>query len=110
LRPAIFHIRAREAIREFPKSVRMSIGKAVWQLQAGLRLTMPLSKPMSEVARGAEELRIRDPSGAYRVFYWFRDARGVLVFHAFVKKSQNTPRQEIEIGRRRLRELLDEID
>jgi phage-related protein len=108
-RPAILHVRAREAIREFPDSVRMSIGHAIWELQRGIRLAMPLSRPMTAVAPGVEELRIRDAGGAYRVFYYLRGSRGLLVFHAFVKKSQKTPHDEIEVGRRRLKELLYEI-
>jgi phage-related protein len=69
---------------------------------------MPLSKPINSVAPRVEELRIRDSSGAYRAFYYLRDIRGVLVFHAFVKKSQKTPKDEIETGRRRLKEMLNE--
>jgi phage-related protein len=76
--------------------------------QRGIKLTMPLSRPMPTVAPGVEELRIRDATGAYRVFYYLRDSRGVLVFHAFVKKAQKTPAGEIETGKRRLKELLDE--
>jgi phage-related protein len=109
LRPAILHIRAREAIREFPDAARLSVGHAIWELQRGMRLGMPLSRPMNAVAPGVEEIRIRDANGAYRVFYYLRNARGVLIFHAFVKKSQKTPQDEIETGRRRLRELLNEI-
>jgi phage-related protein len=109
LRPAIFHLRARETIREFPESARANVGQAIWDLQRGVKLAMPTSKPMGSVAPGVEELRIRDATGAYRVFYYLRDIRGVLVFHAFIKKSQKTPKDEIDIGRRRLKELLDEI-
>jgi phage-related protein len=108
LKPAILHLRARQAIREFSDSVRMSVGHAIWELQRGIKLTMPLSRPMPTVAPGVEELRIRDATGAYRVFYYLRDSRGVLVFHAFVKKAQKTPAGEIETGKRRLKELLDE--
>ncbi len=69
---------------------------------------MPLARPMASIAAGAAELRIRDRTGIYRVFYVVKSARGILVFHAFVKKSRATPRQEVELGRKRLKELLDE--
>jgi phage-related protein len=86
----------------------MSIGHAIWELQRGFGLTMPLSRPMAAIGPGVHELRVRDVSGAYRVFYYVRDVRGILVFHAFAKKSQKTPREEIETGRRRLKEMLNE--
>jgi phage-related protein len=108
VKAAIFHTAAREAIRLFPKDVRRELGKAVFDLQKGAVLPMPLSRPMPSVATGVEELRIRDQTGIYRVFYYARVPRGVLVFHAFTKKSRATPRHELELGRKRLRELLDE--
>ena len=63
---------------------------------------------MPGVARGVEGLRVRDPSGVYRAFYFLRSQRGILVFHAFQKKDQKTPLREIKLGQKRLKELLDE--
>jgi Phage derived protein Gp49-like (DUF891) len=58
---------ARETIRGFPIEVRKELGKAVYDLQRGETL-MPLSRPMTSIAPGAAELRIRDRNGIYRVF------------------------------------------
>jgi phage-related protein len=69
---------------------------------------MPISRPMPSVATGAAELRVKDEYGIYRVFYYTASARGILVFHAFEKKTQLTPPLEIELGRKRLKELFDE--
>jgi hypothetical protein len=44
----------------------------------------------------------------FRVFDYTASSQGVLVFHAFVKKTQRTPPLEIELGRKRLKELFDE--
>ena len=109
VKKAVFHTRAREAIQGFPDEARMSIGQAIWDLQRGLVLNMPQSRPMAAVGAGAHELRVRDRAGAYRVFYYLRDERGILVFHAFVKKSQKTPLEEIKTGMRRLKEMLNEV-
>jgi phage-related protein len=108
VKAAIFHPSARAAIRLFPEDVRKEIGKAIFDLQRGEILTMPLSRSMNSVAPGVSELRIRDRSGSFRVLYWMRSLRGILVFHAFLKKSQTTPKHEMELGRRRLKELIDE--
>lgn len=105
---AVFHPKARDAIREFPEDVRRELGKAIFDLQKGYKLSMPLSRPMSSVAAGTEELRVKDRSGAYRVFYYTRLADSVFIFHAFVKKTQKTPRQEIALAQKRLKEMLDE--
>ena len=108
MKAAIFHSAARAAIRLFPRDVRRELGKAIFDVQNGAALTMPLSRPMPSVAPGVEELRIRDRSGIYRVFYYARAQQGLLVFHAFVKKSRTTPQHELEMGRKRLKELSDE--
>ncbi len=69
---------------------------------------MPLSRPMSSVAAGVEELRLRDRSGIYRVFYYTKLFDSVLIFHAFVKKTQKTPPDEIGSAQKRLKEMLHE--
>ena len=108
MRAAIFHPAAREAIRSFPEDARRELGKAIFDLQRGEILGMPLSRPMPSVAPGAAELRIRDRSGIYRAFYYVNSPRGILVFHAFVKKTRATPKQELNVGKKRLGELLHE--
>ena len=64
---------------------------------------MPHSRPMPEVAPGVEELRVKDRSGQYRVFYLKKFSEGVLVLHAFMKKSRETPPLAIELAQRRLK-------
>jgi Phage-related protein len=107
VKSAVFHPKARDSIREFPEDVRREFGKVIFDLQKGEKLSMPLSRPMSSVAAGVEELRVRDRSGAYRVFYYTKLADAVLIFHAFTKKSQKTPLDEIAIGQKRLKEMLE---
>lgn len=108
MKEIIFHYKAREVVQSFPREIRRSLGKALRELQTGEKLGMPLSRPMSAVGIGVSELRIKDSSGAFRVFYLTKSIRGILVFHAFRKKSQKTPLREIELGRKHLREMLHE--
>jgi len=92
----------------FPAEVRKELGKAIWDMQNGDILGMPLSRPLPSLERGAAELRLRDKSGIYRVLYFTRSLKGVLVFHAFVKKSEAIPKHEIDLARKRLKELMNE--
>ena len=68
---------------------------------------MPLVRQMPSVAPGVAEIRLSGVSGEYRVFY-FAHLTGILIVHAFAKKTNATPRREIETARGRLKELLDE--
>lgn len=63
----------------------------------GYRLTMPYSKPIS---RNLFELRIRGRQ-EIRIFYCFFH-RKIYLLHAFVKKTQKTPRREIDIAQNRI--------
>jgi len=108
LKAARFHPKIRDIVSSFPVEVKRPLGKAIFDLQKGAKLKMPLSKPMASVGPGVEELRIKDGSGAYRVFYFARLADSILVFHAFQKKTEQTPKEEIRLGQKRLKEMLDE--
>ena len=68
---------------------------------------MPNSRPMPGVAAGVSELRVKGEDGSFRAFCYMASSQGVLVFHAFVKKTRRTPPLEIELARKRLKELLD---
>ena len=108
MKAAIFHPAAIAAIRSFPAGVRAALGKAIFDLQKGVTLGMPLSRLMPSIASGVEELRVRDRSGIYRTLCYARSPRGVLVIHAFIKKTQTTSKQDVDLGRQRLKELLYE--
>jgi phage-related protein len=97
-------------IRRFPEEARARLGRELFRLQMGEAVSMPISRPMPSVATGVAELRVRDQNGIFRAFYYSASARGILVFHAFAKKTQSTPLLEIELARKRLKELLDEQD
>ena len=107
MRPVILHPKARDAIRKFPKEARFRLGRGLFRLQMGEKISMPNSRPMPSVAAGVSELRVRGEDGIFRVFYFAASPEGVLVFHAFVKKTQRTPPLEIELARKRLKEILD---
>ncbi len=106
MKVARFHPAARDALRRFPEDVRRAFGKAIYDLQTGHALSMPLSRSMPDLGVGAAELRIRGAAGIYRAFYCAREADAILIFHAFVKKTQRTPDRELALGKRRLKEML----
>jgi phage-related protein len=60
---------------------------------------------MPGVAHGVEELRVRGRDGIYRALYFTRSRDGILVLHVFMKKTQKTPPLDIELGRKRLKEM-----
>jgi phage-related protein len=93
-----------ERISDFPKGARQDAGRQLERVQYGLAPNN--FKPMPEIGKRVNEIRVRDESGAYRVMYTARLADAVYVLHAFQKKTQQTSRRDIEIARLRYRNLM----
>lgn len=54
------------------------------------------------------EMRMRGRDGIARGVYVARTGKVLMVLHVFIKKTQKTPRKNIEIAYERLRSLNDE--
>lgn len=54
------------------------------------------------------EIRLKDSNGIARVLYVLAHEKRVVLLHAFIKKTQKTPRDAMEIALKRLREVEDE--
>jgi phage-related protein len=77
-----------KCLRDFPEGARHDAGYQLDKVQRG---DQPDDfKPMPAIGKGVEEIRILDPSGAFRVIYFARRADAVYVMHAFQKKTQRT--------------------
>jgi phage-related protein len=101
-----FHPKALEFIRDQSAEMKQQIGEALRDVQNGVTLGMPLSRPMPGISPGSHELRVKDETTAVRVFYFVKMADAIVVFHGFPKQTQKTPKHEIEVAQKRLREVL----
>ena len=91
-------------LRDFPEGARHDAGYQIDKVQRG---DQPDDfKPMPSIGKGVEEIRVLDSSAAYRVVYFARRADAVYVLHAFHKKTQRTPKKDLEIVKRRFGQLL----
>jgi phage-related protein len=89
-------------LRGFPDRARLAAGYQLSRVQQG---EQPADwKPLPTVGIGVREIRVREAAGAFRVIYLAALPDRVLVLHAFQKKTQTTPRQDIELAARRLRD------
>lgn len=90
---------ALEDLKEFPEDARREAGYDLRRIQSGLD---PRNwKPMKTVGTGVREIRIAEPSGAFRVFYVVERFDAVYVLHAFQKKTQKTEQKDIAKGQSR---------
>ena len=68
----------------------------------GPNLGMPHTRPMGD---GLFELRLKAAEGIARVFFCTVVGRQIVVLHQFVKKSEKTPKRELNVARNRMREI-----
>lgn len=72
-------------------------------LEFGPNLGMPHTRSMGD---RLFELRVKGKEGIARVFYCTLVGEKIVMLHSFVKKTQKTPNRELQIARRRLKEVL----
>jgi len=95
--------RVREDIESWPVDLLARCDELLDLLEDhGPQLGAPHSKAMGG---GLFEIRPRARSGIARAFYCFCSGRVITVLHAFVKKTQKTPKRELLIARERLRNV-----
>lgn len=71
--------------------------------QNGNDLKEPYSKFLGD---GIYELRVKQGTNIVRILYFFMVGRRIIVTNGFVKKTQKTPRDEIELAKRYRREYM----
>lgn len=68
----------------------------------GTQLGLPFVKPLEQKIY---EVRAKDKSGIYRVLYFAYTDKTFVILHGFQKKTQTTPRRELDIAIKRLQEV-----
>ena len=97
-----------EFIFSLPEKHQAKIVRALDLLEVfGLSLGMPHVRGLKG-HRKLWELRVQVAKSAYRVFYFAHTGRHFVMLHAFLKKTRKTPRQEIAIAERRMKDLLEQ--
>jgi len=98
---------SRADLRSFPEDARREAGQQLFQVQMGEN---PDDwKPMESVGSGVREIRIRSGNGVYRVMYVAKFVDAIYVLHSFQKKTQKTSPGDLDLARRRYKELVREL-
>jgi phage-related protein len=102
LKPLRFVGSSLDDLRNFPDEARRAAGFELQAVQGGFE---PSDwKPLQVIGPGAKEIRIH-VLGEWRVIYVATLRETVYVLHSFQKKSRKTNRQDIDLARRRYRQI-----
>ena len=95
--------RSLDDIKNFPESAKRQAGHQLSEVQKGLE---PADwKPMGSIGVGVKEIRIKEESGQYRVIYVAKFEGRIYVLHAFQKKTQRTPKKDLDLALSRLKTI-----
>jgi len=99
---AYFHSRVKVEIESWPDGILADYARIMELLmEFGPNLRIPHSRAMGG---GLFDWRPRGREGTGRVFYCFVIGQRVVILQAFVKKTPDTPEQELKIARKRMKE------
>ena len=82
---------------------RIEAGYLLRQLQIGIKLSLPYSRPMPSIGARCHELRVNDENKTWRIIYRI-DHDAIVILDIFEKKTQKTPKSVIDNCQRRIRD------
>ena len=99
---------AKEFLLSWDKKMRAKIVMLIELLaENGSALRQPYSK---HIVDGIFELRAKVGSDISRVFYFFVIGKRIVLTNGFIKKTQKTPKSEIELAKKYRNEFLNRED
>jgi len=102
--PAFFYCsdNGREPVREWLKSLlpadRRIVGEDIKDVEFAWPIGMPLVRPLGS---GLWEVRSNLTGGRIARVLFCVEAESMVLLHGFVKKTQKTPKQDLEVARLR---------
>lgn len=86
----------------FSSNARIEAGYFLRQVQKGMKLSLPQSRPIPSIGTRCHELRINDESQTWRIIYrTYTDV--ILILDVFEKKTNQTPKSIIETCKKRIK-------
>ncbi len=102
MKPLNFIGSSLDDLRNFPEEARKAAGFELYAVQRELE---PRDwKPMPSIGRGVKEICIH-VLGEWRIIYVAKFEDAVYVLHSFHKKTQKTSQHDIEIARKRYKQI-----
>ncbi len=95
-------------LKSFPEEIKDAVGYTLHKIQEGLT---PLNtKPLAGIKPAVREIVVDYVSSTFRAVYTIKIDDCVYVLHCFQKKSKKgiqTPKQEVDLIKRRLNEAIE---
>ena len=98
-----FNASVQADIQAWPAQIFASFVRIAEQMEiSGPNLGLPYTKAMGS---GLFEIRARGSEGIGRAFFCCMREQKIMIFHEFIKKTQTTPRRELRLAIKRMKEV-----
>ena len=102
-----YHPDAWDEVLTLPVNIRVKYDKLITKVEYDARLLRePDTKPLGD---GLFEIRTMGTDIARGIWVYHKGST-VIMLRVFIKKTKKTPKKEIDIAKKRLQEVLDEIE
>ncbi len=92
-----------ELISDWPIGIRAYYARVTERMiRFGPNLGMPFTRSMGN---GLFEIRAKGKEGIGRAFFCTIVDQRIIILHAFVKKTQKTPKKELDVAKRRMKDV-----
>ena len=92
-----------DSVRKWPKKLKAKYLRIVDLIEEhGAQLGEPLTK---QIDKGLFEIRIKAQEGIARALYCYVVDKEIIILHAFIKKTQKTPANAIQLAKKRMNEV-----
>ncbi len=88
-------------MKSLSKEDKLKIGTDIKTVEYGFPIGMPICKSLG---KGLFEVRTNLDNRIARILFWISDGKMVLL-HGFIKKSQKTPKQDLDLALKRKNQL-----
>jgi len=93
----------RDEIFKLPPKVQAKLIREMEMVKDyGPTLGLPHVRMMGD---GLYEIRAKAPDGSARSFFCTQKGQELIILHTFMKKSKKTPKKELRLAQRRLKEV-----
>ena len=95
----------RDFLRQLPIGDKKKVGEDLMTVQIGYPMGLPLCRPLGD---GLVDVRTSLPSKReIRIIFAFdSDAQYLVALHAFIKKTQRTPKSDLDLAKSRKNEFI----
>jgi phage-related protein len=99
-----FNARVEAQTLKFPAGILASFLHIAEMIESmGPSIGMPYIRSLGS---GLYEIRAKGKEGIGRSVYCALKGREIVILHSFIKKSQKTPKKDMDLARKRLKEIL----